>query len=218
MSTLLRDAFVAMHSDNIVGRLSEEFQTRYKGCMYLASVLIRSRVGQKIREVRYHLDKAGLGKNSELALEAERMRLVESNDPEEREKGEAMVTPGSVFTQDWDESAFALPSELVDQSLGVVPEGPDDQEASNVEEAEPTAEGVLSGSATDLDTDALAESISTIADPEEKATVVPSPPNKGKTQKQETKIHVWLPLKFPDVPPKGDFDVTRLRQSKYFFH
>jgi DNA-directed RNA polymerase len=32
------------------------------------------------------------------------------------------------------------------------------------------------------------------------------------------KVYVWLPLKFPEVPEKGDFDVTRLKESQYFFH
>jgi DNA-directed RNA polymerase len=30
-------------------------------------------------------------------------------------------------------------------------------------------------------------------------------------------LKVWLPLMFPPVPKKGDWDVQRLRQSKYFF-
>jgi DNA-directed RNA polymerase len=30
-------------------------------------------------------------------------------------------------------------------------------------------------------------------------------------------IQVWLPLTFPPVPKKGTWDVTRLRESKYFF-
>jgi DNA-directed RNA polymerase len=30
-------------------------------------------------------------------------------------------------------------------------------------------------------------------------------------------VHVWLPLEFPPVPEKGDFDVARLRESQYFF-
>jgi DNA-directed RNA polymerase len=30
-------------------------------------------------------------------------------------------------------------------------------------------------------------------------------------------IQVWLPLTFPPVPKKGDWDVARLRESKYFF-
>jgi DNA-directed RNA polymerase len=30
-------------------------------------------------------------------------------------------------------------------------------------------------------------------------------------------IELWLPLKFPDIPEKGDFDVERLRESEYFF-
>jgi DNA-directed RNA polymerase len=37
-------------------------------------------------------------------------------------------------------------------------------------------------------------------------------------RRQEKKLYVWLPMKFPEVPAKGDFDVKRLKLSKYFFH
>ena len=30
-------------------------------------------------------------------------------------------------------------------------------------------------------------------------------------------IHVWVPLAFPDIPKKGEFDVRTLKESKYFF-
>lgn len=30
-------------------------------------------------------------------------------------------------------------------------------------------------------------------------------------------IQVWIPLTFPEVPKKGGWDVSRLRESKYFF-
>jgi DNA-directed RNA polymerase len=33
----------------------------------------------------------------------------------------------------------------------------------------------------------------------------------------EKKILLWVPLEFPEVPKKGDFDVSRLRDSTYFF-
>jgi len=34
----------------------------------------------------------------------------------------------------------------------------------------------------------------------------------------DRKVFVWLPLTFPEVPKKGDFDVKRVRESRYFFH
>ncbi len=30
-------------------------------------------------------------------------------------------------------------------------------------------------------------------------------------------IQVWLPLSFPTIPKKGQFDVRRLKHSDYFF-
>ncbi|RYF37284.1 MAG: hypothetical protein EOO38_26550 [Cytophagaceae bacterium] len=33
----------------------------------------------------------------------------------------------------------------------------------------------------------------------------------------ERKLQVWIPLTFPPVPKKGGWDVSRLRESEYFF-
>ena len=44
--------------------------------------------------------------------------------------------------------------------------------------------------------------------------------NSAKTKKRSTKavaIQIWLPLTFPEIPKKGDFDVRRLLKSEYFF-
>ncbi|WP_241686037.1 DNA-directed RNA polymerase, partial [Stenotrophomonas sp. MA5] len=68
MSVVLRDAFVAMHSEDIIGRLHEEFITRYKDHMYLASVVAHSPIGQEITALRKQI-KSRSGNSSELALE-----------------------------------------------------------------------------------------------------------------------------------------------------
>src|SRR5690242_19538322 len=40
---------------------------------------------------------------------------------------------------------------------------------------------------------------------------------KKEVTKKAPKTPLWLPLTFPDIPKKGNFDVTKLRGSKYFF-
>jgi DNA-directed RNA polymerase len=36
-------------------------------------------------------------------------------------------------------------------------------------------------------------------------------------KKQRPNLKVWVPLTFPTVPKRGDFDVSMLRDSAYFF-
>ncbi|KAK5134055.1 hypothetical protein LTR08_006945 [Meristemomyces frigidus] len=228
LSVVLRDAFVEMHSENIIGRLFEEFQTRYKGCMYLASVIAISPVGARITKHRMAMKNTNSAKSGELALEAERLRLMNSKDEEERKKGEAMVTPGSIMASEGDESAFAAPSEMAGQALGDMPENGGSEAIdplSHHTAPAHTLEGVVGGSVLGTDTDALADAGSAMGDAQEDAEKSSSEspePAKAKKAKKTTKgtrkMYVWLPIAFPKVPEKGDFDVTRLRESKYFFH
>ena len=226
LSELLRDAFVEMHSEDIIGRLREEFQTRYKGCMYLASVYANSTVGKRIIDYRQAKKGKASAKSSELALEAERMRLLNSEDATETKKGAAMVTPGSIMASEGDESAFAAPSEMEGQALGDIPEH-SDYEATNTDadnltdpaEAARSPEGIVGGSVLSKDVDALAEEGSEMDDTADtSASAESQKPMKKKTKRYQKKIYVWMPMKFPAMPPKGGFDVTRLRASKYFFH
>ena len=40
---------------------------------------------------------------------------------------------------------------------------------------------------------------------------------RARTTKTASRVELWLPLRFPEIPMKGDFDVEELRGSKYFF-
>ncbi|RMX73431.1 hypothetical protein D0869_13611 [Hortaea werneckii] len=227
LNSLLRDAFVEMHGEDIVGRLREEFQTRYKGCMHLATVNRDSKVGKKIIEYRQGMKetfkKVG---SAELSLEFERMQLLESEDADERKKGEDMVTPGSIFASEGDESAFLSASELEGQELGHMPEQPSTHtERDAVDDpaaAAESPEGIVGGSVLDKDTDALAEEGSEIEDyhkpVQEQVTTTTKEKQATKSKKHARKIHVWLPMTFPEVPAKGAFNVKDTLASKYFFH
>ena len=35
--------------------------------------------------------------------------------------------------------------------------------------------------------------------------------------KKASQTSLWLPLTFPGIPKKGNFDVRKLKESKYFF-
>ncbi|KAI5240627.1 DNA/RNA polymerase [Aureobasidium subglaciale] len=237
LSAVLRDAFVAMHTEDVVGRLRQEFIARYKDCMYLAAVDIRTPVGKKILAVQKARPRPK-GKQLQPALivhlleEVERLRLLNSDDAEEVARGEEMVTSGSVFASEADaEDALTIPTEIVNARLGEIPDVGElaEQEADTTEpvladhdDFDPTADDKVAKAAEDAEEGIeVAEGIEG-ADGGENVHVPTIEELKAKTKpaKKEVvrKVHVWLPLKFPEVPEKGDFDVTRLKESQYFFH
>ena len=116
MSKITRDAFIRMHSENIVERLRAEFETRYKGHMQLAAVHRQSPVSKKIlawRKANGMKDLAGTDARlnlKELLLEARRQALLNSDEAPKRKAGEKMVTPASIYEQS--EASERITSEL----------------------------------------------------------------------------------------------------------
>ncbi|KAF2968398.1 hypothetical protein GQX73_g5134 [Xylaria multiplex] len=215
MNRVLRDAFIRIHSEDVIGRLSSEFQARYKGSLYLAKVARGTDAERKITALR-NGNRQSL--QEELLEERERQRLLASSDPGEVQMGMAMVTPASIHEKF---SSEPLPSndELDEVALG------------NISSSDAHAEDVGEDVGADVSTDISADesSIREEADQAErllkvshfeatlkKMTAATSPkatPNKPKTEH----ISIWLPLTFPAIPSKGDFDVAELKSSQYFF-
>jgi DNA-directed RNA polymerase len=232
LSIVLRDAFVAMHTEDVVGRLRQEFIARYKDCMYLAAVDIRTPVGKKMLAAQKLRPKANR-KNKQLQPtlilqlleEVERLRLLNSEDPAEVAQAEEMVTSGSIFAAEAGaEDALTVPTEIVNARLGEIPENSDilleEDETSDLvepvlsdhDDVDVTGDDKVAKAAEDADVlDDAGDAVPTIEELKKKAAPV--------AKKQPArKVYVWLPLKFPEVPEKGDFDVTRLKESQYFFH
>lgn len=207
MNGVLRDAFVRMHSEDIIGRLAAEFKTRYKDSIYLTHVYARSPVGQAIRKLRASKkdvqymrgidSKASL---KELLEEHKRQKLLRSKDPEEREKGKSMETAASIFQAAGGPEAFEPPASLgstdgSSEAASAAEDANDDEvEIQSIAETDETSETQMRYTAHS----------GTAARPK-------------KAPKKEGKLPLWVPLSFPDVPAKGGFDVTRLRESQYFF-
>lgn len=228
MNRIIRDAFIRMHSEDIVGRLAAEFKARYKGYMHLASVYSKSPVGRKVlkwrKKVNPEAKKRGVAarQRDELILERRRLALLASDDPKEREEGEAMVTPARFFAEAADERALA-PSDIKAATIGGI--GPTSLRSAklmankrlevgdiaNIEavlgndEAElPESDGKANTGAAGDDTETLEE---TKPDAEEGSALLAEEmePGSKKTARTDRKIWVWLPLKFPPVPKKVCF-------------
>ncbi|KAL1597748.1 DNA-directed RNA polymerase [Paraconiothyrium brasiliense] len=233
LNVILRDAFVRMHSEDIMGRLAAEFQARYAGSMYKAHLKPASSVAKKIVAWRM-TQRSGLedGRKTrperkdasfaELVIEAQRQELLNSEDPEEKEKGLEMVTPTSIWLANQDPSALASyrlallgdSKNTAGRNFDEVKEKLLTAEAGHVAD-ELEASGTPPRDIPEADLAAVEEEIEEqLENDDAKST------EEQKNTLRNLRSHgvaVWLPLAFPPVPKKGDWDVSRLRESKYFF-
>ncbi|KAJ5488794.1 hypothetical protein N7539_003684 [Penicillium diatomitis] len=218
MNSILRDAFVHMHSDDIVGRLASEFNVRYGKNIFLAKIDANSEIGRALRKSR----KANVrnAKLVELIDEHRRQTLLRSDDPADQAEGRAMETPAAIFEKmGGTDDLLAMASTLGETTVGHVPEdlaaaerGP----SSNVDTSDPAIQSLF----TEIE---MMDSQSSAADAEaedgmaaeETAGEDKKPSKQRKRQKPQTWL--WLPLRFRPVPTKGSWDLSRIRDSQYFF-
>jgi DNA-directed RNA polymerase len=219
LNIILRDAFVRMHSEDIIQRLAEEFKARYAGALYCATITSQSEVGAKIRKWRidYYIstgrivsrnEAASHGQASidEVALEGKRRKLLNSDDPEEVKQGQEMVTPTSIWIDNEDPTALTSFRLNLLGDTSQVPMYPEVQEWTSKLEAETVAQN------NDNMNDEAAAEVDPVAPTYNK------PKSKARGRASDIgRIQVWIPIFFPPVPKKGGWDVSRLRESKYFF-
>lgn len=222
MNGVLRDSFITMHSEDIIARLRAEFEMRYKDCMYLTAVKRLSRVGTKIAAWRGGSRWTKMNEQEvrikELLLESRRLKLLASEDPEERKEGEAMVTASSIFEQSAGEADLA-----VDEALEGVAIGTSSPARQNKLQADEMLEvgdedniGNMGAALYDG-----SSGLDPLSDDDAIVDTVPSAEEKRKARaartKAQRKVWLWRPLTFPPVPKKGEFDVSRIKKSQYFF-
>ncbi|KAK4044198.1 hypothetical protein C8A01DRAFT_31806 [Parachaetomium inaequale] len=218
MNGVIRDAFIRIHQEDVIGRLKSEFEARYRGCIYRAGVDARTEAGKRILEFR---KKQRFTVKDELLAERRRQLLLRSMDPEEVRQGREMVTPASIFER------LATPDMVVND---VEPEemlsSAQDEDGEGDAAGEENAAGEEERAATTIpirNTDPgvlknFAEQLRTQYGTNYFVMEM-TKSNRAKERKPANlpKVSIWLPLTFPAIPKKGDFDVTQLRGSKYFF-
>ena len=223
LSTLLRDAFIRMHSEDIIGRLAVEFKLRYKGHLYLANVQKSSPLGKALAAYRKTLkykpgSSAQEKRHVELLREVERKNLLASHDPISREKGHNMVTAASLYEEHDGKKYLCSRDSLGETAIGAVPHDVADSSVQTVLDAngnksETNVQNVLEPLVAEQHTEtAQFSSSATTA-----ASQTSDKPKKSHSDASRSQTWLWLPLTFKEVPKKGDFDVTRLRDSLYFF-
>ncbi|KAI0165498.1 DNA-dependent RNA polymerase [Xylariaceae sp. FL1272] len=213
MNRVLRDAFVRIHSEDVIGRLKAEFDARYKGSLYLGKIPQGTELGEKLVQLRRETK---LSLKEELFRERERQRYLNSSDPEEVQKGLEMVTPASLYEQH--NASQLLPSFDEEEPVGL-----GDITDDKVSLEEDTA-------STQSPSNDFSVSIPANMEDSERASRLASMNHfqavleKGSSKETQSKPKrppqpycFWLPLEFPDIPTKGDFDVKQLKDSTYFF-
>ena len=215
MNGIIRNEFIRMHSEDVIGRLAAEFTTRYKGYLYLASVKESSAIGKKIMawrrltplNERLLRDRARF---QELKLEKQRLDLLASQDANEREKGLAMVTPAQIFETTAHETELLREEDLEGSGIGEIPTSKtaklqvkEQLEVDDHENAQ-----LLHPNTEVHDTDAIGEAMldGSRGRFEEKDRIQPEA-LKVATFKKPSRCKarttwLWLPLTFPPVPKK----------------
>jgi len=218
MSDILRDSFIRIHTDNITGRLLEEFKARYRDSIYLESI---GKKTQAAKAIRAHRKKARLNLKFELIQEYERQKLLRSLDPEEVKKGKEMVTPATIFASYQASSDEIAPIDVegiddedIEGSTEPVETDEDGGGAFDEEGRRATNKFSSKGIAMQVE-DVISNRVG--ADDEEDSFFEAHATKLSQPARKEAYDRIWLPLKFPDVPKKGDFDVQQLKTSKYFF-
>lgn len=120
MNGVLRDAFIQIHEEDVVGRLAAEFKARHHGSLYLANIDADSPVAMKIKDLRKN---SKLSPKEELLLEHKRNTLRLSGNPWDLEAAKQIVTPASVY-EDMaaTEEDVAIKADVMEIELGAVPD------------------------------------------------------------------------------------------------
>ncbi len=217
MNSFLREAFIDVHQDDVMGRLAEEFRIRYKGCLYLTKVDGVSPAGKRIISMRRSVNSqsrtrttsgkltksalTGLTRYSskwdELLVESKRQRLLQSDKEEEREEGRQMVTPTSIYEEELARGTQTTLATTADDGM----------EAVGLQEGEEIATDSAADADDAFDLDAHTDAENEDLDTDSKEGVEAKEDRTGPKKRKPVKhyVNVWLPISFPPIPKKVCF-------------
>ncbi|TQS39419.1 hypothetical protein Golomagni_00062 [Golovinomyces magnicellulatus] len=238
MNNVLREKFIEIHSDDIIGRLAAEFKARYQNSMYLAKVMpgevahqaihswrvgMRNKTKMMFQSSKFELKTLRL--IHELLLESKRCRLLSSSDPKKIQEGKEMETPGSIYQACRGGAGEMLAEDSIDlnhefstedeTSISKFGENTDPELGNIADTSEIDCESIEATS--DFDQDAEEDLINVNSAEMEELSRFEKAIQKKQPKKGPKIDFIWLPLIIPEIPKKGSFDVSRLKDSKYFF-
>lgn len=205
MNEVLRDAFIQIHEEDVIGRLAAEFRARHKGSVYLAHIDPDSRVAKKIKDMR----KAKGSKRTpveELLLEHRRQSLIMSGKLDEAKK---IVTPASVY-EDMSACEVDLAIQEDTKAIGIG--------EIHEEEADAAAGQASEDMADDNDEAAFSAPTPSSADPAEMVqrlmedikgshfeTSMLETKKAPQAKAKKAPLAIWLPLTIPEIPKKVSY-------------
>ncbi|ODV95237.1 hypothetical protein PACTADRAFT_49985 [Pachysolen tannophilus NRRL Y-2460] len=119
MNEILRKTFISLHEVDLIAKLKDEFDRRYKGFLQVISISKKTEVAKKIIELRKELSAkkgAPITSSDELHLERERQALLKSDDLEKQKMGQQMITTISLIEN---EDLSTLKSKTTSDTLKV---------------------------------------------------------------------------------------------------
>lgn len=223
MNKTLRDAFIRLHEVDLVDHLRNEFVQRYSGMLEYAEIPRNCETAVQIIAVREELAKKyGVSKLSveqEISIERERLDLLatdEAENPEAVERGRSMVTPLSIIEKLPEAELLTLISQASESKIA----------SRGVAVKLKSTEHIGTGLDSNFEAADLSDSESEISDvPEASAVAAVEEIAEETTSRKLTldgkakkgTLGLFMPLRISQVPPKGNFDVRELTNSKYFF-
>lgn len=193
MNKNLRECFVTLHSDNLIVKLKDEFQTRYGNHLEVIEIPAKSAPGIAIKTLRdqYSREKYGRALKLEIPDQIDMELKSKPEDPSplkimmsmDRSEVDALSAEVSGDKEGHKNltALYQLQQSKEHSGFGV-------EKLNEILESEEPSEGPLD-------------------DAEEKP----------KRASRRGAIKVLVPLRIPPIPPRGDFDVHNVLSSPYFF-
>lgn len=204
MNQILREAFIQIHEENVIGRLAAEFKARHKGSVYLAHIDADSRVAQKIKDFR-KTRVPKLTPAEELLQEHERQKLIMQGKLDE---AKLIETPASIY----EDMKACEPDVSIEEDTKAIGIGEIHEEEDELAIAQPSEDASVDEEEIETDAPLPPETSGpsqsaqrflkevTNSSFETNLTGTKKTPS-GKQSKRKP-MAIWLPLTIPDVPKK----------------
>ncbi|ODV90812.1 hypothetical protein CANCADRAFT_31657 [Tortispora caseinolytica NRRL Y-17796] len=201
MNDKIRACFVRLHTSDLVAKLHKEFMKRTE-FHYIPINIVPSHPKYAQLKQLAKDTKERIGRMPHLrdwfALEAEREVLLKSSDEAEREEGRNMVTASTILSDlEFDEISGQI---MKSPSRSGKPAARKHRKKSS----ENAGEGPEVALVSDEDIELLDEAAAAIEE-------------EGAAPKVKGSITVPWQVKFPEIPKRGDLDLTQVLKSQYFF-
>ena len=231
MSRILREAFISIHSSDLMGRLAEEFAIRNRGSLYMATVRSDSVVGNRVKAWRRDAVANQIYRdvpfcatasddNKELLYEYRRQQLLNSDNEIDQAAGRQMITPATIFEEEAAKGSLASSSSAdktgacttVDAGQAMHFGAGFADESDEMDK--PFSDMDINKLDVDEDVEADSHTQATIDETDvaehedldvelEEDEAMKSHKKQAKTKpKTIKKLQIWLPMSFPPVPNK----------------